>query len=477
MTRPSSAALAAIADASQSVMWHETATWKPYLQPTDTPLPMHADVVILGGGYTGLWTALWLKEYDPTLSVVVIEAEHIGFGASSRNGGWVSALMPTSGQRLAHLAGGGAAGEHAAKDALAVLRTVVAEFGEVLDQFGIDADYKRAGTFLAARNPLHEQRAHDDVADAKRWGAADSDLMWTPTLTAMRFAQMDQLQGGTFNPHCASIQPAKLVTGVARAAAQRGVKIHEGVRALRHSDTGTVMTTAGEITAGVVVRALEAYTPSLEGQRRTIAPVYSLMLATERLEEETLQQIGLPAGITFADYRHLIIYGQRTADNRIAFGGRGAPYHFGSKVDASYEQNPQVHAALFDILRDMFPQLDSVKVTHTWGGALAMPRDWTPSVGYDPRRKLAWSGGYLGDGVTMSYVGGRALAELICGRASRLTSLPWIGHHSRTWEPEPLRWMGIQAGLSAMTWADAAERRTGRASHVANVVDWVLRRP
>lgn len=482
---PSPAARTALENAKQSVMWHEGATWRAYSTAAD--LPAQADVVILGGGYTGLWTALWLKELQPTLDVVVLEAEHIGFGASSRNGGWVSALLPASGEKLAQMAGGGDAGRHTAREAMAFLRAAVEELGASLQHFGIDADYQRRGTFMAARSPLHEERAHEDVAYSREWGAADADMQWAPVFTAMNIARMDQLLGATFTPHCASIHPAKLVTGLAAAAAARGVRIIEGVAAtavagtsvtgvIRHQADGNAGAVGEEVAtdAGVVVRALEAYTPSLRGAKRALAPVYSLMLATEPLSAETLDSIGLPSGMTFADYRHLIIYGQRTADDRIAFGGRGAPYHFGSKVHPRFEQNRTVHLALFDILCEMFPQLETTTVTHTWGGALAVPRDWTPSMGFDKSSGFAYSGGYLGDGVTMSYVGGRTLAELICGVESPRTSMPWVNHRSPSWEIEPLRWLGIQSGLQAMTWADAAEQRTGRSSRVARAINGAL---
>ncbi|NDB19077.1 MAG: FAD-dependent oxidoreductase [Actinobacteria bacterium] len=329
-------------------------------------------------------------------------------------------------------------------------------------------DYRRAGTFLAARSEVHEQRARADVAEARTWG--DESLQWLPAMSAARFAAMDQLQGGTFTPHCASIQPAKLVTGLARVAAERGVTILERVRVTAHGD-GVVITDRGSIAAKVVVRATEGYTGSLRQHRRQFVPVYSLMLATEPLAEDVLDAIALPEGITFADYRHVIIYGQRTADNRIAFGGRGAPYHFGSATHARFEQVPAVHRALHRMLLEMFPQLTGVKVTHTWGGALALPRDWTVSVGYDRERGFAWSGGYLGDGVTMSFTGGRILAELISGKRSALCELPWVGHTSRQWEPEPLRWLGISAALRAMHWADSAEERTGRASRIADLMN------
>lgn len=455
-------------EVKQHPLWHEAVEWEP-MGTADAP-PARADVVIVGGGYTGLWTALWLTELEPALDIVIVEREHIGFGASSRNGGWVSALLPMSMERVAELAGGD---RTAAMSAAATMRTMVEELGEVSASLGIECDYRRTGTFMAARTPVHERRAREDVAHARTWH--DTDTQWLPALSAAKFARINNMLGGTFTPHCASIHPAKLVRGLANAVAARGVRIveHTSVTAI---DTGHVRTDRGDIATRVTVRATEGYTNALPDGERTFAPVYSLMIATAPLPDEVLNEVGIAAGLTFADHRHLVTYGQLTADNRIAFGGRGAPYHFGSATSARFEQVPRVHTGIHRILVDMFPALRSVPITHTWGGALAVPRDWTVSMGYDEDRGFAWSGGYLGDGVTMSFTGGRVLAELITGRRSALAALPWVGHHSPRWEPEPLRWLGVTAGLKAMSWADTEERLTGKPSKIADLINRALSR-
>ena len=460
--------LIGLADATPRVLWHDSVNWSAYER--DLPVPTEVDVAIIGGGFTGLWTALWLKEFQPSLSIAILEREHIGFGASSRNGGWCSAAIPTSMPRLTQISDA-----TRARAAAQVMQSMVREFGQMVNDLGIDCDFKQSGTFVAARSPVQEQRARAEVIDARQWGAADSDLQWLPAMSAARIAAMDQLLGGTFTPHCASINPAKLVVGLAAEVHRRGVMIHEEVTVASH-DEGTVRTSRGIINAQVVVRATEGYTGSMQQYRRSFAPVFSLMLATAPLPADVLDAIALPPGMTFADYRHLVIYGQRTADNRIAFGGRGAPYHFGSRIDARFDQNSDVHTGLHRILVGMFPQLRDIAITHTWGGALAVPRDWTVSMGFDRARKYAWSGGYLGDGVAMSFVGGRLLAELISGKTSALSQLPWIGHESRNWELEPWRFIGITGGLKAMTWADAAEARTGRPSRIAEVINRSLGR-
>jgi glycine/D-amino acid oxidase-like deaminating enzyme len=201
-----------------------------------------------------------------------------------------------------------------------------------------------------------------------------------------------------------------------------------------------------------------------------VIPVYSLIIATEPLTAETWDQIGLRRRETFSDQRHLIIYGQRTADDRLVFGGRGAPYHFGSRVRPAYDRDDGVFGSLHETLVDLFPVLRDARITHRWGGNLGIARDWTASVGLDPFTGLGWAGGYVGDGVSTTNLAGRTLADLVLDRDTELTRLPWVGHRSKAWEPEPLRWLGINAGLRTMTWADHEEARTGRQSRLARIV-------
>ncbi len=228
----------------------------------------------------------------------------------------------------------------------------------------------------------------------------------------------------------------------------------------------TVTTAGGTVRAEVVVRATEAWTPTLPGLRRELVPVYSLMVATEPLSDDFWSDAGLAGRATFADHRHMIIYGQRTVDGRIAFGGRGAPYHYGSGVRPSFDREPEVHALLRRTVVELFPALAGIRFTHAWGGPLGIPRDWHSSVGFDRPSGLAWAGGYVGDGVATTNLAGRTLADLITGADTDLTSLPWVGHRSPRWEPEPLRWLGVNAGLWTMRLADRSEVKRGRPSRV-----------
>lgn len=421
-----------------------------------------ADVVIIGAGYTGLWTAYYLARADPSLQIVVLEKEIAGFGASGRNGGWCSALLPTSLTELAR--------RHGRDAAIAMQQAMyatVTEVGRVADAEGIDCHWRQGGTVTVARTPAQLRRAEAAVAEAHTYGGTDADLALLDADAATARCAADGVLGGTYTPHCASIHPARLVRGLARAAERYGATIHEQTPVTAYGP-GVVRTPTGTVRAPVVVRATEGYTASLPGAGRAMAPVYSLMIATEPLPDEVWERIGLADRETFSDFRHMIIYGQRTADGRLAFGGRGAPYHFRSRTRPEFDLDARVFRTLRQTLVGLFPVLgDDLAVARCWGGPLGVTRDWKPSVGLDRSTGLAWAGGYVGDGVGMTNLAGRTLAHLILGVDGELTSLPWVGHRSPRWEPEPLRWLGVNASVRLMGSADAAEARTGRASRRA----------
>ncbi|WP_225754084.1 FAD-binding oxidoreductase [Actinotalea sp. Marseille-Q4924] len=447
-----------------------------------------ADVVVVGGGLTGLWTAYYLTENDPGLDVLVVEQEIAGFGASGRNGGWCSALYPVPAATLA-----AEHGDAAARAMRAAMRDTVVEVAGVAAAEGIACDVAYGGTVVVARSAPQLRRARAEAAEGPRWGD-EAELLDADGARA-RLAATD-VRGGTYVPDCAALQPARLVRGLARVLEERGVRIVERSRVVG-IEPGRVLVEHDEhdehrepdehrkhgegarpgrtpaltaVRCRHVVRATEAWTPQLPGSRRAVVPVYSLMVATEPLGDDVWDAIGLRERETFSDHRHLIVYGQRTADGRLAFGGRGAPYHWRSAVRSQYDRAPGVFTALEQTLRELFPVLADARVTHRWGGPLAIARDWHASVGLDRRTGLAWAGGYVGDGLSTTNLAGRTLADLLTDRDTELTRLPWVGHRSRAWEPEPLRWLGINAGLRAMTLADREEELTGRPSVLERLV-------
>jgi glycine/D-amino acid oxidase-like deaminating enzyme len=444
-------------------LWHETAgdDWTPRpALPGDTDV----DVAVVGAGLTGLWTAHYLAEADPSLRIAVLEAEVAGYGASGRNGGWCSALFPASLTKLTRLADREAAlAQHLA------MRETVDEVARATAAEGIDAHVVKGGTISLARNPAQLRRARAEVEDARAWGRDETDVRLLDRAEARRILDGAGTLGGTFTPDCAVVHPGRLVRGLASAVERRGVRIHEQTR-VTSIEPGRVRTTHGTVRAETVIRATEGYTAGLVGQRRVLAPVYSLVIATEPLDAELWDRIGLARRETFTDHRHLIVYGQRTADDRLVFGGRGAPYHLGSRIRPAFDRDDRVFAALHATLLDLFPVLRGTRFTHAWGGPLGIPRDWTASVGLDPTTGIGWAGGYVGDGVTTTNLAGRTLADLVLRVSSDLVRLPWVNHRSRRWEPEPLRWLGVNAGLRAMSVADREEMRTGRPSRIARAM-------
>jgi glycine/D-amino acid oxidase-like deaminating enzyme len=443
-------------------MWHGSSGDDLTPRP---PLPgaLAADVAIIGGGLTGLWTAYYLLKERPHLRVIVLEKEIAGFGASGRNGGWCSALFPTATSALE-----ARHGREAALRMRAAMIDTVTEVGRVTEREGIDCDFVRGGTLVFARSAAQLHAAQGDVAEAARYGVDDVRLLSTIT-DAPALPRATDVLDATFNPACARLHPAKLVRGLARVVEKLGATIYEHTEVLSWAPH-TVTTTRGTVSAEGVVVATEGYTATLPQVRRRTLPLYSLMIATEPLPESVWNDIGLAHGQTFSDYRHLLIYGQRTGDNRFAFGGRGARYHWGSSVRPEWDHNNTVFNHLRATLIDLFPQVSSAAVTHRWGGPLGVARDWHAHVTHDASTGIASAGGYVGDGLSTTNLAGRTLADLLTGTTSALTALPWVGHRSPSWEPEPLRFFGANAGLLGMTVADAEEKLTGRPSVAARLL-------
>ena len=415
-----------------------------------------ADVAIVGAGYTGLWTAYYLLRARPDANVVVLDAEIAGFGASGRNGGWCSALFAAGHAQIAKRYGRASA--RAMHDAM--VRTVD-EVGRVCREESIDCAFHKGGTLTLVTSPTQTERVKAVVEAAREWGLDEHDLRWLdPSEVAERITIAD-CGGAAYTPHCARLQPAALVRGLARVVEGKGATIYERTRA-RTLRPREIVTERGTVRASVVIRATEGYSTTFPGLKRALVPLYSLMIATEPLSKSTWDEIGWRNAETITDGRHLLIYAQRTADDRVAIGGRGAPYHYGSRVDDRFDRVDAVHEALAHTLARLFPAAADAAITHRWGGPVGVPRDWFSSVGFDPSDGIGWAGGYVGDGVSTANLAGRTLADLVTGRATEVTKLPWVQHRSRRWEIEPFRWLGINLAIQTMASADAHEARTGR---------------
>lgn len=411
------------------------------------------DVCIVGGGLTGLWTAYALAEADPTLDIVVLEAEFAGFGASGRNGGWLSAGLSGGKDRYA-----ATHGRDGVVALVGAMERAVDDVIEICRAEGIDADVVKHGVVHIARSPAQLVRLREGLADDAQWGIGPAHRHEITADEVVRRIRVDRVVGGTFSPHAARVNPAKLVAGIAGAVERRGVRIVERTRATR-IDPGVVTTERGRVRAPRILRCLEGYTAGIRGQRRTWLPMNSAMIVTEPLPTEVWDEIGWAGAELLGDNANAYCYAQRTADGRIALGGRGIPYRFGSRTDADGRTQDWTVRSLTGILHDLFPATRRVRVDHAWCGVLGVPRDWCASVGLDPATGLGWAGGYVGSGLTTTHLAGRTLADLALGRESELTELPWTNRPVRRWEPEPLRWLGVRAMYGLYRAADRREDR------------------
>lgn len=437
--------------------------------PLRAPLPgdTEVDVAIVGAGYTGLWAAYYLKSFQPDLRIAVLEQRFAGFGASGRNGGWLTNTVTGGRERYA-----ASHSRHAAIAQQRALNDTVDEVIAVAAREGIDADIVKGGEFGVARTPSQLARLRAAVASERSWPHTDVEEL-DAAATAERIRIAGAL-GGAWHPHCARVHPGKLVAGLASAVERLGVPIYEQTKVSR-IEPGRAITDRGTVRADHVLRATEGFTADLHGEHRTWLPMNSSMIVTEPLPASAWANIGWDGRETLGDFAHVYMYAQRTADDRIAFGGRGVPYRYGSRVDTDGSTQERTIASLTRLLRDFFPDASDVPIAHAWAGVLGVPRDWAATVGLDSATGLGWAGGYVGTGVTATNLAGRTLADLVLCRDTELVRLPWVGHRAKKWEPEPLRWTAVNAIYTAYRMADRAEAsgsgaRTAWPAHVADVV-------
>jgi glycine/D-amino acid oxidase-like deaminating enzyme len=394
-----------------------------------------ADVAVVGGGYTGLWTAYCLLRSDPGLDVVVLEAASVGNGASGRNGGFCSSLLPISlgGLALRHGEGAAVALQRAAIDTLD-------EIEATLHREQISCDWRRGGVRWIARNPAQMEGLNGMVEKYRRFGFGSDHIGFEAPAVDLNG---EGVVGSVFSPHCAAVNPAKLVWGLAAAAERRGAVIHEFTPAIGVRP-GRVVTAHGSVEAAAVVLATEGYTAGLPGRRRRILPVYSHMIATEPLEPDLWRAIGWSDHATLLDGEREFIYAQRAPDDRIAVGGRGTTYRWRSNIDERTEVAPGVSRRLAEALVSLWPALREVAVSHEWGGVLGVPRTREPYVSNEQSPGLWSAGGYSGDGVLLSNLLARVLAAAIAGGDDVAGTKAIRRTRPRRWEPEPLRWIGVR---------------------------------
>ncbi|MEX6430583.1 MAG: NAD(P)/FAD-dependent oxidoreductase [Ferrimicrobium sp.] len=405
---------------------------------------LDVDVAIVGGGLSGLWTARYLLQRDPGLRVAVLERSYVGFGASGRNGGWVSALFPVPLSKVRTVYG-----DVVADELMQALDATVDEVARQVVELGIDCDFAKAGTLLVARNRPQWARLR---------AAVTPPAVLLDARGARQRLKVSKAIGALYQPQCATVQPAKLVRGLADRLEKLGVRIYEETEV---TDVGDHLLRANgyRVRAGSIVLATESYTSQFKDWRRTVLPLYSMMVVTEPLSDGQFEAIGSPQlGLSFSDERNMVIYGQITADRRIAFGGRGAPYGYGSVIAPAPQHGHGMRARLEQTVRELFPELSDVGFADFWGGTLGVTRDWFPRVEVDSRRGLTKIYGYAGDGVAMTNLMGRLVAQQVLSPATPSVVGKVFARPPRLWEPEPLRYLGINIGLALTQLVDVCER-------------------
>ena len=451
-------------------------TWPTSLWRENTPIVSFSplagserrDIVVIGAGFTGLWTALELLALDPRRSVTVLDAAQPGFGASGRNGGWCSAMSPMSLDSLAR-----DASPASARSFQQAMNDTVTSIGAFVEERNISCDWEHAGTITLARNAPQMTRLKADIDQARRHGWGEDFLRLCEPDEIARRLSVPGVLGATYSPHCATVDPLALCNGLTQAACDAGATIHGHSRLVRHMWNGrthrldvAVPNDLVTIECDWLVFATEGFTARLKGHRRDIAPLYSYMVSTAPLDAAAWDEIGWTGRETVTDARRLVIYAQRTADDRIAFGGRGAPYRFASRIGPVHDSHATVHERIIDTMHEMFPAARDTAVTHRWGGALGVTRDWHAMATVNSTDRTGFAGGYVGDGVALSRLAASGLARAILGIDDEIARLPIVGHRGPRWEPEPLRWLGINAMLRVVALADRIEERRNRPSRL-----------
>ncbi len=439
-------------------LWFHSLEDLPEPQPP-AALPERVDVAIVGGGFTGLWTAYYLNRHRPDLGIAVFEAETVGFGASGRNGGWCMGMADGIEERL----------HGPERDAglalLHAMQETVDEIGRVCQAENIDCHFAKGGTLAVATTERHAEGFREYVAAKHALGFTDDDFTWLEPGESARRIGVRPNFGASYTSHCAAIHPARLVRGLGDTMRRKGIAICERtpVRAIA---PGRVETSRGNVRADIVLRATEGYTDTIAGHRRRLAPVYTMMVATEPLSADTWSELGLARRETFADGRRITIYGQRTLDDRLAFGGR-VGYRFGSGIRPRVEPDDPALADVEASMRALLPALGDARVTHRWGGVLGVPRHGRPFVTFDRAAGFGAAGGYTGEGVGASNLAARVLADLVLERVTPLVELAWVDDMPPRWPVEPVRWLGAKALMTLGRMADRKDLRGNGRSRVA----------
>ncbi len=424
--------------------------WLDEVEESLDPLPplgdeIHADVAIVGAGFTGLWTAYFLKQNAPDLDVVIVEKEIAGFGASGRNGGACSAWWDPIFGWLRD----SQTRESAIRFHRRLIETIE-RIGKLTSAEGIDCHFEHSGLIMTTASEQEAQQFSKAAHVMSKYGFGAPHYEFWDAAATRDMISIEGACASLFTPHSAAVQPARLARGLARVVRGKGVRLFER-SPVRKLEADRVVTDRGVVRAETILMAAEAYVSRLSGFKRQLAPIHSRMIATAPLDHALREELGLGQRRSFAASGHG--YGQLTADGRIAFGARG-DYYFGSRIRSEFGPESRDSRSVWALLLESFPTLRDVPVTHGWGGAMGFARDEKPFVYFDRNRGFGWAGGHGPAGVAPSCMAGETLADLVLGLDSPHVEEPWVvSALPPAWEPEPLRWLGINGVKTWREWS------------------------
>lgn len=424
-----------VRDYEEKSFWLETAgdyVERHALQGDDV-----ADVCIIGAGFTGLSTAIHLKEKHPSLNVVVLESNVVGFGASGRNGGFSMTLfgLTLETTKLRY-------GKKRTKAADDYMTAAVDHLEAMINKYDIDCNYVRDGLMHVATNEreLNQLKKEIELADA----LGLHDLSWWDRDQTQAVVHSPQYVGAVYDSYCALLQPAKLVRELARVAEKLGVVIYERTRVedVAYTSPVIVQTDRGHVKAEQVLFATNAYSNAFTKLKSKQLPIYTYISLTEPLTDEQLSAIGWQQRVGIEDARNYVHYYRLTPDNRLLFGGGDALYYYGGPHGR--DKNETIFKQLQQTVKTLFPQLANIQFTHHWGGPISASLDLVPMIGRI-RSNILYSMGCMGHGVSLANYNGLTLAELLLGEQSERTQFFMVDRRVTPLPPEPLRYWTVSA--------------------------------
>ena len=429
-----------------TIYWRET---EPVEAGEALQGAVRCDVCIVGGGYTGLWTAHHLKRADPSLEIHLVEADYAGAGASGHNDGFITPTIGHSLWTLVHRFG-----VEASRTAYASVGRSIVEIQRFCRQQGLERDHEPNGFYLVATSPAQMRRLEVDLSLAEQMGARGAtDLLLGEDARARvgSPAILGALQGGG-----ALVNPHRLVRALARVVGEEGVQVHERTPALeieRVTGGHRITTPQGSVSAERVVLATNAYQHRFRAFHRQVKPVWSYAAVSEPLSARRLAEVHWPGREGFVEARNFILFARLTAEDRLLLGGGPAPYFYGSDMDQRHVRNPSITVVLREALARFFPPWRDLRFTHAYGGCIAVTRDLVPHVG-EQSNGLIYGYGYCGNGIAMSHTAGKAMRDLVLGRESGYSKLLFVNGREPSFPAEPIGYLAARGLSRALQFQD-----------------------